>query len=147
MPREYRLLSCTVAAVLLTSFAVQAQSFTPIRVNCGGPQYVDSQGITWAADYGSLLTSFTNSTTANITGTLSPGIYQDERYGTAVFYKFAVPNGTYTVNLRFAEIYWTVPGQRIFSVAINNQWVLANFDIIAQATAAWQNPRTAPTIR
>src|ERR1700730_2280501 len=133
MPREYRLLLCTVAALLLSSFALQAQSFTPIRVNSGGPQYVDPQGVTWAADYGSLVSAGTDSTTANITGTPSPGIYQDERYGRTVIYRFSVPNGTYTVNLRFAEIHWTMAGQRTFSVAINNQWVLANFDIIAQS--------------
>src|SRR5579864_8430809 len=133
MPREYRLLLRTLASVFLISFALNAQRFTPIRVNCGGNGYVDPQGVVWAADNGYRISDSTYSTTANITGTLSPGLYQTERYGKTVLYLFAVPNGTYTVNLRFAEIYWTAAGQRTFSVAINQQWVLANFDIVAQA--------------
>jgi hypothetical protein len=74
MPREYRLLLRTVASAFLISFAVNAQGFTPIRVNCGGNDYVDSQRVAWAADYGYRLASSTYSTTANITGTLSPGL-------------------------------------------------------------------------
>jgi hypothetical protein len=39
------------------------------------------------------------------------------------------------VILKFAEIYWTKAGQRIFSVAINGTPVLTNFDIVAAAGA------------
>ena len=35
--------------------------------------------------------------------------------------------------LKFAEIYWTNTGQRIFNVTINGAPVLANFDIVAAA--------------
>ena len=44
-----------------------------------------------------------------------------------------MPNGAHTVNLKFADIYMTQPGQRIFNVAINGVPVLTNFDIVAQA--------------
>src|SRR5205085_12255496 len=50
-------------------------------------------------------------------------------------YNFNVPNGTYIVNLKFAEIFMSTAGQRVFSVAINGNTVLQNFDIIAQTGA------------
>src|SRR5579864_9559351 len=122
MPREYRRFLRTVTSVFLLFIglaihaqAIHAQGFTPIRVNCGGPQYVDSQGVVWAADYDYHLANSTDSTTANITGTLSPNLYQTERYGSTILYMFSAPNGTYTVNLRFADIHLTTAGQRIFS--------------------------------
>ena len=46
-----------------------------------------------------------------------------------------MPAGTYTVTLKFAEIYFTAAGQRVFNVNINGQSVLSNFDIFAQAGA------------
>ncbi len=59
-------------------------------------------------------------------------IYQSEHYAKGPFqYQFDVPNGTYTVNLKFAEIYFTSGGHRIFrifDVALNRQTVLSNFD-------------------
>src|SRR5689334_21516293 len=133
MPRDYRSFLLTVVYVFLICLGIKAQSFTPIRVDCGGNGYVDSQGVVWAADYGYHVSDTTDSTTTSITGTLSPGLYHTERYGRTVLYMFAVPNGTYTVNLRFAEINYTTAGKRIFNIAINQQWVLANFDIIAQS--------------
>ena len=40
-------------------------------------------------------------------------------------------DATYTVNLHFAETYWTAAGKRIFNVNINGTRVLANFDVYA----------------
>ena len=45
----------------------------------------------------------------------------------------SVANGNYTVNLKFAEIYFTTAGSRMFNVSINGATVLTNFDIVAQA--------------
>ena len=39
------------------------------------------------------------------------------------------------MRLKFAEIYWTSAGQRVFDVSINGVPVLTNFDIVAQAGA------------
>ena len=88
----------------------------------------------WSAD-----TGFTGgtpaSTTATIAGTPDPALYQTERYNVFT-YNFTVPNGSHTVTLKFAEIYYTAPGQRIFSVALNGATVLSNFDIVASAGGA-----------
>lgn len=99
-----------------------------IRVKAGGGAYTDPQGRTWLADTG-FSEGFSFTTTSPIGNTATPALYQSERYSTGPFkYEFSVPNGTYTVNLKFAEIFWISPGHRIFNVGINGQLVLPNFD-------------------
>jgi hypothetical protein len=71
--------------------------------------------------------------TAPIAGTTDPTLYQTERYGNMT-YSFGMPNGMYAVTLKFAELYWSSPGQRVFNVSINGQQVLTNFDILASAS-------------
>ena len=111
-------------------------SFNPIRVHAGGSQYTDPQGQTWSADYG-YSTSNEYTTGNSISNTNAQPLYQTERWASGGFqYRFGVPNGTYSVTLKFAEIYFSQAGQRVFSVAINGQTVLSNFDIVAQARGA-----------
>jgi hypothetical protein len=107
--------------------------FSPIFVHSGGSAYTDSLGNNWTADTG-FTGGNTSSTTGNILNTSDPKLYQTERWGT-FSYQFTVPNGNYTVVLKFAEIYWTKAGQRVFNVSINGTQVLTNFDIVAAAGA------------
>jgi hypothetical protein len=46
-----------------------------------------------------------------------------------------VSNGTYTVVLHFAEIYWTTVGSRLFDVTIEGNKVLDNYDIFQKVGA------------
>jgi hypothetical protein len=104
-----------------------------VRVHAGGAAYTDSLGQSWSADTG-FTGGQTGSTSNAIKNTPDPALYQTERY-TNFSYQFAVPNGTHNVVLKFAEIYWTTTGQRIFNVSINGTQVLTNFDIVAAAGA------------
>ena len=71
-----------------------------------------------------------------IAGTDSSVLYNGQRYGDPSFsYQFAVPNGTYTVTLKFAELFVTGPGMRLFDIAINGTTVETSFDIYATAGA------------
>lgn len=77
----------------------------------------------------------------NTSAVVSPApqaVYQTERNGGSFSYVFPnlTPGATYLVRLHFAEFYWTLPGQRVFNVAINGKPVLQNFDIVATAGAA-----------
>jgi hypothetical protein len=108
-------------------------TFTPILVHSGGAAYRDTLGQLWTADQG-FTGGKTASTTSAIQNTSDPVLYQAERYG-AFSYNLTVPNGNYTVLMKFAEIYYTKAGQRIFNVSINGTPVLTNFDIVATAGA------------
>ncbi len=116
---------------ILQSQTHSQSTFTPIRVNASGPAYVDTLNQAWSADYG-FTGGNTWSNSGNISGTPSPVVYQTCRWG-AFNYGFTVPNGSYTVNLKFAEISLNGPGQRLFNAAINGTAVLTNFDIYAAA--------------
>ena len=78
------------------------------------------------------------STGAVINGTNAQELYRSEHWGDgSLRYSFVQANGTYSVTLKFAEIYFTSTGQRIFDVAINGAAVLPNFDIVSEAGGAF----------
>jgi len=64
-----------------------------------------------------------------VKGTRDKSLYLTERYSLDA-YRIAVPNGTYTVTLHFAETYEgiTAAGERVFSVSVEGKPVLADLD-------------------
>jgi Malectin domain/Putative Ig domain/Secretion system C-terminal sorting domain len=130
-----------------TSFQVDIlsspQGGTPVvRINSGGSglqfgteNWISDQYFTGGG---------TSHTTNGINNTTNDAIYQVERFGN-VSYHIPVPqSGSYSVDLHFAEIYWTSVNKRIFSVSVENgQFVKQNLDLIQEFGA----PYTAGTIR
>jgi trimeric autotransporter adhesin len=114
-------------------------AFQPIRINAGGGTLSTVDGVFWGADMGASGGTIV-STTATIQGAATPALYQTQRTHTGTFsYTFYVPNGTYSVKLKFAEIGYSVTaGQRVFNVGINGVAALSNFDIAAQAGGAFK---------
>lgn len=102
-----------------------------VRVNSGGPAWVAPDGVQWLADTG-FSGGRTGSVTASISGTTTPRLYQSARVGTFA-YQFALPDGTYQVTLKFAELWASAAGRRKFAVDLNGVRVLNNFDIFAAA--------------
>ncbi|ALJ01732.1 glycoside hydrolase (plasmid) [Rufibacter tibetensis] len=129
------------------------------RVNCGGPDYTDTQGNTWMADHqrtgkdtwGSR--SWTDNfpgmapyfasqrrTHDPISGTADWELFQNFRYGLQELrYEFPVPDGEYLVELYFTEPWlgtgggMDCSGWRLFDVAVNNDTVISNLDIWKEA--------------
>ena len=70
-----------------------------------------------------------------ISNTLDPGLFRNQMYGktgTVGTWSGFAP-GNITVQLCFAETYWSATNKRVFDVAINGATVLTNFDIFQQA--------------
>ncbi len=116
--------------------------YLPVRVNSAGADYTDGSANTWTADqsYVSGLWGFYGDDNTvdrgaghAISGTGDDRIYQTERYGLSG-YRFDLGNGTYDVNLHFAETYSgiTGSGQRVFDVIIEGQLVLDNLDMFSE---------------
>ena len=129
------------------------------RVNCGGSEFTDSSGNTWFTDthksgkytWGS--SSWTDNfeklpdffasqrtTFDPINGTKDSELFQSFRYGAdKLRYEFPVPDGEYLVELYFTEPWYGTgggmdcKGWRLFDVAINENVVLKDFDIWAEA--------------
>ncbi|MBI5208135.1 MAG: PKD domain-containing protein [Candidatus Firestonebacteria bacterium] len=112
-----------------------------VFVNCGGEWYRDTQGKLWRPDQKYDTTNNYSwgwigggrgSTTDTIANTLDDVLYQTWRRDLSS-YQFNVPNGTYEVTLKFAELYWTRSEGRIFDVSIEGNLVLDNYDIYVDA--------------
>jgi hypothetical protein len=113
----------------------------PYRINCGGDDFIDSVGNYWEGD-GHFIGGFTNEIAVPIADNSSSFIYQSERYNGVtdytsgdMSYVFDVTEGTYEVNLHFAEIFFQKAGQRVFSVDINGTSVAENLDVTSEAGA------------
>lgn len=128
-----------------------SQSQTAIRINSGGFKYtVDT--ITFMSDrYFTGTFAFQNFSVPDIAGTTYDTLYRSERGPTNNLetFEYAIPvvNGFYSIYLHFAEIYWGViggdtssitshVGKRVFSVFLEEQEALADFDIYAEVGPA-----------
>src|SRR5208283_5469120 len=115
-----------VSAIAVTS----ATPITSFAADSGGGQYTSQSGVVYNADtYYSGGTK--GSTTAAITGTSDPTLYQTERYGN-FSYSIPLADGSYNVTLKFAEIYWTAAGERIFNVSMQGTQVISDLDIYSK---------------
>jgi hypothetical protein len=110
-------------------------------VKCGGPAYTDSQKQVWAADHGFNAYGEVSSVTGPVSGTNDPTLFQFGRYSAPgeppLVYTFPVANGSYHVNLYFAELYgpteWV--GGRVFNVKMQGNVVFQDLDIFAAVGA------------
>ncbi len=103
-----------------------------LRINAGGPEVI-YDGKTFIADQNFKGgKSFTNTRVPLAT------LFKTERSAEPPVFGYDIPlkNGTYTVNLYFAEIYWGATGggaggtgKRIFDVNIENALLVDNLDI------------------
>ncbi|MEM9881449.1 MAG: malectin domain-containing carbohydrate-binding protein [Planctomycetota bacterium] len=114
-------------------------------VNAGGPTLTDTDGQVWTADAGffnpaAQSLTFSNSVTIDLTDPSVPSgaderLFQTERWdlsaGEELAYTFDVSDGTYRLDLYFAEIFSgaTDPGDRVFDVEVEGQTVLDDYDV------------------
>lgn len=98
-------------------------------INSGGDAYTAADGTAYVPDNG-FDGGSTQVSSHTVGGTPDGALYNNWRFGNFA-YHLPVFDGPYTVELHFADTYNSAPGQRIFSVAIEGQTVLQNFDIIA----------------
>ncbi len=128
----YTFSNVTANHTIAATFASGAVSGSvAAAINSGGSSYTSTGGIAYAADkyYSGGSATYT---TANITGTSDPALYQTQRYVAPLSYNIPLPNGNYTVTLKFAEIYWTSAGQRVFNVVIQGTTVATGLDVYAK---------------
>jgi hypothetical protein len=124
------------ATATKTATATNTPVANAIRIEAGGTaNFTDSNGNLWLADTGFTAGAGGVADRGNIAigNTIDDRIYQTERWGMTAF-AYNVPNGSYQVNLHFAETYVgiTGPGQRVFSANVEGT-AINNIDVYAQA--------------
>ena len=108
-----------------------------IRINAGTSDEATAEGVTFIGD------SFFNSSTIgpvisrNIAETTNDELYQSERLtndnGDTLTYEIPVADGTYSVNLHFAETAFDQEGLRVFDIVIEGNTAFDNYDIMEAA--------------
>ncbi|KAG1654394.1 Peptide methionine sulfoxide reductase MsrA [Nymphon striatum] len=123
-----------------------------LKINSGGPQVTigDETFLAEAYNLGSEANYVADDSIMDIANTELDSIYKTERItgldnaNGPISYNIPVTNGTYTVKLHFAEIYWGVTktdeneelggiGSRVFDIDIEQTSVLNNFDVFEVA--------------
>jgi hypothetical protein len=129
--------SRTVSVTFTVGAAPAQQTGTPlVSINSGGNAFTATNGTNWSADQyysgGDLVYSG-----YTIAGTQDLALYRSARRGLYddFSYTVPVPNGTYTLTLKFAELVYGSRGQRVFHVLANGTALLSNFDILAEVPA------------
>jgi RHS repeat-associated protein len=93
----------------------------------------------WSADYGWTSGHSAYTTTNTIANTNAQPLYQSSSYNIyPLIYSFTAPNGSYTVTLKFAEVYWGGMGQRPMNILLNGTTVATGFDASAAAGGSFR---------
>ncbi|MEO0905526.1 MAG: malectin domain-containing carbohydrate-binding protein, partial [Pseudomonadota bacterium] len=98
-------------------------------VNVGGDAFVAANGVQYEAD--TYNTGRTFSTTADIGGTTDDGLYQTEAWAKSLRYEMAVANGTYDLEMNFAEIWGGAKeaGVRVLDIFVEDQLIFNDLDL------------------
>ena len=112
---------------------VTAASSLVYAINAGGSAFTATNGREFEADnYFTSGNAYSNSN--SIANTEDDNLYNSERYGNFA-YNLPVNNGTYTVTLKLAEIYFSSANQRLFNVRMEGTTVESSLDIYNEAGA------------
>ena len=117
------------------------------RVDGGGPTFTDRAGATWQADQVYAIGAWgyvggaAKVSATNVANSADPFLFQRYREGLSE-YRFTVPNGAYTVRLRFAELAATAAGQRVMQISLEGAVVESALDVYATAGSAAALERT-----
>ena len=103
-----------------------------IRINAGGNGYTDQAGNVWLADK-YFVGGKTYQTKSAIAKTTDDPLYQTERWQKNLSYNVPVENGDYQVTLKFAEIFWSKTGARVFDAFAEGKNILDNLDLFSDA--------------
>lgn len=75
--------------------------------------------------------SDSGASSSDIKYTIEKEIYMFERHTySSMTYNLPVKNGKHTLILKFAEMYFEKPGQRVFDIKIGDNVVISNMDVI-----------------
>jgi len=119
-------------------------------INAGGKTHTDIYGITYRTDpLEGKVGSSSDYGKRFLIGRVTPEdqiLYQTERYHTGNFeYTFRIPeDGEYVLVLKFSEVYFNGPGQKVFDVVVNDLPVVTELDIFAKVGRAVAHDEQIP---
>lgn len=125
----------TVALAALAATINEVRSAEVVyAVNCGGAEHIDMHGVRYQRDNLAIGIPSDYGRSLNIQRVPASDaiLYQTERYHTQSFgYDLPLKDeGQYVLVLKFSEVWFTAPNQKVFSVLLNDEYtVVDNLDI------------------
>ena len=110
-------------------------------INCGGNEYLDSNGVKYEADnYYNGGSSSDHGLSYSIKNTDDGELYQTERWSYETL-TYSLPlkptiNGKYVLVLKFSEVYFNNRREKIFNVALGKENIIKDLDIYAKVGKA-----------
>jgi hypothetical protein len=123
----------TITPKAVTVAKAEPLSF-PVKINAGGNDamgFLKDQEWRYDREYGYLDGSPTY-WELPIDNTEEDSVYWSDRYS-LVTYRIRVPNGSYNINLMFAEKVWNESGIRIFDVFVEGERKINDLDVYSMA--------------
>jgi hypothetical protein len=108
-------------------------------VNCGGNEYIDDEGIMYHKDNnydGGVMSDY--GLNYDIVNTKDMELYQTERWHQDTF-TYSIPlrePGKYVLILKFSEVYFNSPGDKVFDIAMGKKVVIKDIDVFARVGKA-----------
>lgn len=129
-----------IKLLILVGLAIQGALSEMLRenvvlaINCGGEAFKDSREIQYIED------SFVNGGQSSdfgsqfeIKNTADQAPYQTERWSESdITYSLPLGDGKYVIVLKFSEVYFNSPNEKVFDVFIGSKKVVANVDIFSK---------------
>ena len=109
-----------------------SKSKVVVAVNCGGDEYMDRNGITYSEDkYFDTGVKSDHGINYEIIGTNDQDLYQTERWSNSdLTYSLPIKgDGSYVLILKFSEVFFNFPGEKVFNVALGKSTVIKDLDI------------------
>ena len=100
---------------------------TPLRI----PPYILEKSVSPDAAVQAVGGANANYAGSAIADTEDDALYQSVRYNLDA-YRIRVPNGTYQVTLKFAEVAYDTPGARVFDVSVQGARVAEKLDLVVR---------------
>lgn len=130
-----------ISLIILVAVSQATQAYKVLyAVNAGGEAHKDSDGILYMSDPQKLGVASDFGKNLMLIGRVQHQpdeyLYQTERYHTATF-GYDLPgregDGEYVLILKFCEVYFNQPNQKVFDVVLNGEHtVVSDLDIFAQ---------------
>lgn len=114
-------------------------------VDAAGDTWYQDRAYTTSSGVGYLGNTSTKSTSHTITGTDNQTVYRGNLQGMYEYRFDNVPNGTYTVELGFAEVESIKANKRVFDVLVEDTEVLPNLDVALKVGTYAAHARTFTT--
>ncbi len=105
-----------------------------LGINCGGDQYIDSEGDMWIADqyFSGASGQPGQFSSGEILGTTEDTLFYTDRYGEFTYTIPTLDNSPHQISFYFSEPYWQHLTDRIFRIRINDTLVANNIDIFSE---------------